>query len=188
MVQTTNEAIQALKKKTENIDTSVQTLRADSQETDKRLKQHIEESTNITEDLQYRSQRMEDYNEATVEIVRELAEKVDNLEKQLVVANAPQYHYHDNRTFYVYLGKEQVDILSLKEPIPVIWYNAWNTGSKERRVFLPPQQPVYHVDMGEYAVNLQLSKNARGAAIEDIYLRHLQLPPEVARKLRCSPY
>ena len=148
MAQTTNECFQALKQKTENTDallqamsSSVQSFKEESQETEKRLSQHIENSAQVTEDLQWRTQKVEDYQEATTDIVRELTEKVDSLEKQLAVPNnTAHFHYHDNRTFYVYLDGRQQNldcIRKLREPIPILWYNAWHQGhNKLRRVWV----------------------------------------------------
>jgi hypothetical protein len=83
----------------------------------------------------------------------QMKEDISKLRRQLAyTGNDTHLHYHDNRVVIV-IQNVEVNLAKIKEPIPLMWYNRHNKGSKYTQVFLPPQAPKKHPD-GEVEVDL----------------------------------
>jgi len=94
-----------------------------------------------------------------------MKEQIHKLERQLATTDATHVHYHDNRVIVV-IQNVEVDLAKIKEPMPLMWYNRHNKGSKYTQVFLPPQQPK-KVD-GEVEVDLLEYENQKEPSITGI--------------------
>ncbi len=84
-----------------------------------------------------------------------MKEQIYKLERQLATTDATTHHVHyhvDNRVV-ILIQNVEVDLAKIKEPMPLMWYNRHNKGSKYTQVFLPPQVPKKHPD-GEVEVDL----------------------------------